>query len=152
MSDWLTSHPRAETVVEESETVLEFPEKFASFMRLTGLLDEVLGREPVIYELKPDDQRHAWSECFSAALDAIANATPKTPWANLAQRVCQSFESALQIPDVIPWEDKMAKDWVYWETIARHAANLIEWCGDDSSVEVIEAHMVSQMRDRIKVS
>jgi hypothetical protein len=28
-------------------------------------------------------------------------------------------------------------------------ANLIEWCGDDSPIETIEAVMVSQMRDRI---
>jgi len=149
MSDWLTSHPHAKSVVEDTEETLELPEKFASFMRLAGLLDEVLGREPVAYELKPDDQRHAWSECFSASLDAVVNGTPQTRWEDVAKRICQSFESALQIPDATPWEDKMAKDRIYWETIARHTANLIDWCGDDSSTDVIESHMVAQMRDRI---
>lgn len=151
MSDnWLTSRPHAKTVVEETETVLEFADKFASFMRLAGLLEEVLGREPVAYELMPDDQRHAWSECFSASLDAVSNAAPKTPWEELAKRACQSFESALQISDAAPWEDKLVAERLRWETIIRHAANLIEWCGDDSSVETIESHMVAQMRDRIK--
>lgn len=148
MSDWLTSRPHARTIVEETETVMELPEKFASFMRLTGLLEEVCGREPIPYELMPDDQRHAWSECFSAALDAAANGHGKK-WDDIAQRICQAFESALQIADVVPWGDKMATERIRWETIARHAANLIEWCGDDSSIETIEAHMVAQMRSRI---
>lgn len=148
MSDWLTSRPHARTVVEETETVMELAEKFASFMRLVGQLEEVLGREPRQYELMPDDQRHAWSECFAAALDAAANGHNKK-WDEIAQRVCQSFESALQISDVAAWGDKMLRDRIYWETIARHAANLIEWCGDDSSIEIIESHMVAQMRDRI---
>lgn len=148
MSDWLTSRPHAKTVVAETETLLELPEKFASFMRLAGTLDEVLGREPHPYELMPDDQRHAWSECFSTAIDAAINGHGKK-WDEIAQQVCQAFESALQMSDAVPWEDKIARDRVYWETITRHAANLIEWCGDDSPVETIESHMVAQMRDRI---
>ncbi len=148
MSDWLTSRPHARTMVEEEEHVLELAEKFASFMRLANQLDEACGREAKHYELMPDDQRHAWSECFSATIDAVANGHNKK-WDELAQRTCQSFESALQISDVVPWDDRLARDKVYWETIARHAANLIEWCGDDASIEVIEAHMVAQMRDRI---
>lgn len=148
MSDWLTSRPHARTVVEDTETVLELADKFASFMRLAGSLEEVCDREPRPYELMPDDQRHAWSECFSASLNAVANGHNQK-WADLAQGICQSFESALQISDATPWDDKMLRDRIYWETIARHAANLIEWCGDDSSIEVIEAHMVAQMRDRI---
>lgn len=149
MSDWLTSRPHAKTVVEETEHVLDLPHKFASFMRLQGLLDEVLGREPCPYELMPDEQRHAWSEAFSTALDAVTNGHNKK-WDELAQKICQAFESALQISDVAAWEDKMVRDKVYWETITRHAENLIEWCGDDSSIEIIESHMVAQMRDRIR--
>lgn len=148
MSDWLTSRPHARAVVEETETVLELADKFASFMRLAGQLAEVCGREPQHYELMPDDLRHAWSECFSASLDAAINGHGKK-WDEIAQRICQAFESALQMSDAVPWEDKMVRDKVYWETIARHAANLIEWCGDDPSVEIIESHMVAQMRERI---
>ncbi len=147
-SDWLTSHPNAREVVDEAEQVMELGEKFASFMRLVGSLDEVLGREPRAYELMPDDLRHAWSECFSAAMNSVANGHDKK-WDDLAQGVCQSFESALQIPDATPWDDKMLRDRIYWETIARHTANLIEWCGDDSPIVTIEAHMIAQMRDRI---
>lgn len=146
--DWLTSRPHARTVVEDEERVLELHEKFASFMRLVGLLEEVVGREAVHYEFMPDEQRHAWSECFAASLDAVSNGDGKK-WEEVAQRVCQSFESALQIPDAGEWNDKLVRDKVYWETIARHAANLIEWCGDDSPIDSIEAHMVAQMRDRI---
>jgi hypothetical protein len=148
MSDWLTSHPHARTIVDEAEVLLELPEKFVSFMRLVGSLEALLGREPEVYELMPDNFRHAWSETFSAALDAATNGNGRK-WEDIAQQICQQFESALQIDNATPWPDKLERDRIYWETIARHAANLVEWCGDDSPISDIEAHMVDQMRGRI---
>ena len=83
-----------------------------------------------------------------SAIDAAVKGDGRK-WEDIAQEICQRFESALQIDDAPAWADRLERDRIYWETIARHAANLVEWCGDDSPISEIEAHMVGQMRGRI---
>src|SRR5262245_10610026 len=117
-SDWMTSRPQARHHVEESEIKLELADQFQSFMRLSGYLEVLMGREAHVYELMPDNFRHAWSEAFAAALHAVTNDNGRKV-IDLAEEVCQRFTFALQIMDAPAWPDRLERDRIYWETLVR---------------------------------